>query len=187
TITAFEEVFKILKSTDRRDLYDYVYTYLACTYARTGKMTAALKTARQALLLEHEFDAGEPGRSALAIALVLRHRDRLGAKTSQVLSAITEQTGLEESADAYFDRAIFQARTVSHALTLVPTLREYARWLLQKTQADSDSEGEKENDSLRRLALSCLREARTRARSADMRAELRLIEKLALDKQLTLD
>ena len=170
TLKYFERSFGPMKTLGARNYYGYIYSYLTCVYARKGQTTRALKSAITNFKIIASLGGvdSEYGRTHMGVALVLKHKDKLGEKSLALLEELGKLTGLEASPNAYFKAAIDKAREANFAQTLIPTLREFARFLWF-------SDDWEDQEHSRELFL----EARERAEQTGMLREIDNIETTA--------
>lgn len=168
TMQRFEESFRVMKAIGARGYYGYVFSYLACVYARLGQRARCLKVARNHFKNVHALGGSdvENGRTHMAVALALA-AGTPPAALAPLLDELGKLTGVEASPEAYFDRAIAVAREANYINTLIPALREYASYLCRK------------DPGLAKLARSMLREAHRRASQAGLQLEQERIADVA--------
>ncbi|MFC1853419.1 tetratricopeptide repeat protein [candidate division CSSED10-310 bacterium] len=149
----------------------YVYAYLAYTYIKSGQIKKASEIALLHFRNMQEIGIDvERGRTHLALALILkdygssfRNEEELGA-LKHILQKITTITELPETAAAYFEKAIENARKDDYLETLIPALYEYGKYLITSKNEE--------------LGISNLKEAQEKAIEAGMIEEIRIIEEL---------
>ncbi len=157
----FASSFEIMKSLHLKGQYGHVYSYLACLFARSSKITRSYKCALQHFKNIRSLGGAdvENGRTYLAIALALEHHAQAGKRAQELLQEISLLTGLESHPEAYYETAIAKARSMRYANTLVPALYEYAAYLSKMNMHDK--------------AQELLLEARTFEQGSELWGELR--------------
>lgn len=178
TIRWFEKSFVVMKSIGAKGYYGYVFAYLTCSLARQGHTAKALNAALQHVKNMRSLGGSdvENGRTHLGIALALTP-GKLSAKSTQLIESIGALTGLPARPEAYFEFAVDSARKAGYVMTLVPALREYGRFLAEKSgKAPWFAE----------RAAECLREAFQLSEDAGMAGERERVEADAAACQINL-
>ena len=108
----------------------------------------------------------ENGRTYLGIALALSTGGTLTEEASEYLKKIMDMTGLSDSPEDYFEKAISVSQKNNYVTTLVPALREYGVYI---TESSSGSRKE--------AAVEKLKAADAKAMESDRKGESRKIRK----------
>lgn len=166
----FEKSFSIMKEIGARGYYGYVHPFLACTYARTGKSAKALKAAliHQKSVERTHFDS-ENGRALFAAALTLERKEKFGPNALKYLDQLEKLTSLPGTPEAFYEAALEAAKGADYSMTLIPVLREYARYIYKTT----------DNEDRIQKADAYLNEAKKRALQSGMLNELERISAVA--------
>lgn len=176
TFRSLQDAFLIMRSIDARGYFGYVYSYLVCTFARTGQIARALHAALKHVRNIETLGGSdvENGRTYMGIALALKHAGAARPNAKKLTVELQEVTGIRAEAKAFFEAAIDRARRANYKITLVPALREYGYFLLSK--------GEEE----RSRAIELFDEAYGEARQSGMLHEQQIIENYCAEHSILL-
>lgn len=174
-----DESFRLMQSIGTKGYYGYIYSFMTSAWAKKGNAEKALDIGRTGV--RHLKDQGNDvlhGQLHLGIAMALAELpESLTPTLERLLADIASISGLEPEPEAFFDKAVDEARHHNFVATLVPALCRSGAFHFVNAS----------NDSQKDHALALMREARDLSLKFGMVAEERRIQNFAEQQGISLD